>query len=740
MAEGNANSEWLSEVCRKLDEIKERALNDPIRAGRVLDDALRALGGIQEEASHQLAEHHPLEIKGSHNQIAKDDHYSTLIETAFESIAIAVDGIIVEAHEDFALANGYEHFELIGSHVTKFLIPEEYDAAFEALRSNDERISEFSALKKDGSTFTVETHGRIIERDGLPLRVTVIRDITERKRAEEELRESRRRYQTLIETTSDFLWETDSRGRYTYCSPQAERLWGIKSEEMIGKFIFDLIPARENQGARETFSHLLASPGAFSGMEVRAQDSRGRQIFMEISGVPFFDDCGRLLGFRGISRDFTERKKADMELRRSKDELELRVQERTADLLRAKEDAEAAVEAKAAFLASMSHELRTPMNAVIGFSSLLLEEDLSGEQRDFIERIRTSGESLLALINDILDFSKMEKRRMSINLNPLTIRSLLSESMEMVAVEADKKGLRLSQTIGHATPEVIIGDNGRLRQILVNLLSNAVKFTDAGEVSVSVFAEPVEGQPLKHRFSFAVKDTGIGIPSEKIGMLFLPFSRLDSTMSSRYEGSGLGLAISKSLVELMGGRIWAESTPGRGSVFCFTVDCEIVPDSKHRAASTARAPDDPVEAAEYSPLRILVAEDNPSNQKVMVEMLKRMGYRPDAVADGREVIDLLERRPYDIVFMDVRMPEMDGLQATEEIRRRWQAKGPRIIATTAYALPGDREKCLEAGMDDYISKPVQKGEIAQILKRHGHLRRDAEEMLRRDAGGMLKRC
>lgn len=682
MANENDDSRRLPEVCRKIDELKGY-------------------------------------------QIDEDDHYSTLIKTAFESIAISVDGIIVEAHEDFALANGYEHSELIGSHVTKFLVPEEHERAFEALGSNNELISEFSALKKDGSTFTVEAHGRIIERDGLPVRVTVIRDITERKRAEEALRESQRKYQTLIETTSDFVWETDALGRFTYCSPQAERLWGIKPEGMIGKSIFDLIPANANQRARDSFSILATSPGPFSGMEMTALDGQGRHFFMESSGVPFFDDCGRLLGFRGITRDVTERKKAEMELRRSRDELERRVQERTADLMKAKEDAEAAVEAKAAFLASMSHELRTPMNAVIGFSSLLLEEALSSEQRDYIERIRTSGETLLTLINDILDFSKMEKRRVSINLNPLSVRSLLAESMEMVAVEADKKGLKLSQIIGYGTPEVIIGDNGRLRQILVNLLSNAIKFTDAGEISVSVFSELVDGGRGKHRLSFAVKDTGIGIPSEKIGMLFLPFSRLDTTMSSRYDGSGLGLAISKSLVELMGGRIWAESIPGRGSVFSFTVDCEIVPDPWRTTTSTARYPDDMADMAEGCPLRILVAEDNPSNQKVMVEMLKKMGYRPDAVADGREVIDLLERRPYDIVFMDVRMPEMDGLQATLEIRRRWPVNGPRIVATTAYALSGDREKCLQAGMDDYLAKPLQKREIARILKRHGRARGDA---------------
>ena len=724
MAKADDNFKRLSEVCKQIDELKARAAEDPDRVNMILDEAIRAISDVQEECL--IPGNKPsLEKRKVGSQVAHDDRYSTLIKTAFESIAISVDGIFVEVHEDFAHANGYELSELIGSHVTDFLVPEEHHRAFEALKSKKEMISEFSARRKDGSTFAVEAHGRIIERNGTPVRVTVIRDITERKQAEEALKESRRKYQALIETTSDFVWETDCLGRYTYCSPQAERLWGIKPEGMIGKSIFDLIPANDNQRAKEAFSNLVASPGPFSGMEVIAQDGQRRRIFMEASGVPFFNNNGKLLGFRGITRDVTERKKAEMDLRRSRDELELRVQERTADLVKAKEKAEAAVEAKAAFLASMSHELRTPMNAVIGFSSLLLDEPLSSEQRDYIERIRTSGETLLTLINDILDFSKMEKKKVRINLNPLSLHTLLEESMEMVAVEGEKKGLRLSYTIGYGTPDAIIGDNGRLRQVLVNLLSNAVKFTDSGEVSVSVFSKIIEGQCGKHKISFAVKDTGIGIPSEKMGLLFLPFSRLDTTMCSRYKGSGLGLAISKSLVELMGGRIWAESTQGKGSVFCFTVDCDVVPEPSHGSVDSARPWNDLANLAMAHPLRILVAEDNPSNQKVMVEMLKKMGYRTDAVADGREVIDLLERRPYDIVFMDVKMPEMDGLQATLEIRRRWPANGPKVIATTAYALSGDREKCLQAGMDDYISKPVQKEKIAQILKRYGRPRKDA---------------
>ena len=251
----------------------------------------------------------------------------------------------------------------------------------------------------------------------------------------------------------------------------------------------------------------------------------------------------------------------EMELLKARDDLELKVQERTAELREALEAAEESVKAKAAFLANMSHELRTPMNAVIGFSSLLLDDNLTKDQREYIEGIRKGGEALLAIINDILEFSRAEKDKIELEHQPFSLKHLIDESLDMVATQASKKGLNLSETINYGTPDTIIGDHGRLRQILVNLLTNAVKFTDNGDVSVSVSSKAVEGD--RHQIFFKVKDTGIGIPQDKMNEIFEPFVQVERTLSRKRDGVGLGLAITKNLVELMGGTIWVESIPAR---------------------------------------------------------------------------------------------------------------------------------------------------------------------------------
>src|SRR5437899_9612457 len=508
--------------------------------------------------------------------------------------------------------------------------------------------------------------------------------------AEEAMRESEQRYRHIVDLAHDIIYSTDAEGRFTFGNPTAVRLLKYSSEDLIGRRYLDLVRPDYRQAAERFYGRQFVkqTPSTYFELPVLAQD--GGELWIG-QNVQLIIENGRLDGFHAVARDVTERKRAEAELQN------------------AKGMAEAANQAKSEFLANMSHEIRTPMNAIIGMADLLSETPLTKEQQEYVRIFRRAGDNLLALVNDILDLSKVEAGGLTLEHVGFDLVELIEKTSEMVAKVAHDKGLELACQVMADVPRDLVGDPHRLRQILLNLIGNALKFTMAGEVVVRVQNDPAAQQP--GALLFSVSDTGIGIPADKLDVIFESFTQADSSTTRQYGGTGLGLAISKRLVEPMGGRIWPTSTVGQGSTFSFTAMFGVQESPKPRAL---------VPPAELQGMKALVVDDSATNRLILKELLTAWDMQVAEAPNGKEgLAELVHAQesgdPYRLVLLECCMTEMDRFQVAERLRAISSLAGVTVMMLASDARVDDKARSRELGVAGYLVKPVKRAELFQAI-------------------------
>ncbi|RYJ45008.1 ATP-binding protein [Flavobacterium beibuense] len=495
-------------------------------------------------------------------------------------------------------------------------------------------------------------------------------------------------YKIALDETSGVII-FDKEGKITFVNDTTCSITKFKRKELIGKSIKDTKTAYGNTGAFSNLWNTINS-GAVWRNEVNSETKDGKQYWVEVVVVPFLDSKGIPFKFVEIANDITDRKAVE------------------AELIKAKEIAEKAIFVKDSFMANMSHEIRTPMNAIIGFTDLLARTELNEKQKEFVTNVQTAGDNLLLIINDILDLSKIESGKLVIEKSQFNLKHTLKHVYDLLKVKASQNGVEFNLFLDANMPETVLGDKGRINQVLMNLAGNALKFTEEGEVTISV--KKIDDTDGNCRLKFSIKDTGIGIPEDKLNTIFERFTQAEESTTRRFGGTGLGLNIVKQLVELMDGELGVKSTLGKGSEFYFILDF----DKTCESGTIEEKVEEKQPAESLGSLSIMLCEDNILNQHLAKNIIKGFGFDIDIANNGQEGIDLLAKNNYDLILMDLQMPVKDGYQTTVFIREELKNNVP-IIAITAHSLIGEQQKCFDLGMNAYVSKPFKQHELLEKI-------------------------
>lgn len=626
-----------------------------------------------------------------------------ILETAINGIiTFNEDGQLRSFNPAAKSMFGYELDEIIGKDMHCLIEESQHDKynlfiteCIASEKADHSRHEEFSGIRKDGSIFQFWINVGIAKQGDDWLFVGIITDITDQKKSEYELKKR----SNAIEASPVGVVITDKQSIVEYVNPSFSTISGYSSEEIIGKNIRIIQSDHTSSEVYDEMLSQLAAGKTWQG-ELLNRRKDERLYWTNTSISPIKNDLGEITHHVAIQEDITQRKRADEELRQHRDHLEDLVTEQTADLIAAKETAETASHSKSAFLANTSHEIRTPMNAIIGMTELVLETELSAEQRQHLETVDKSAKSLLQLLNQILDLSKLEGGKMDIEHTLFDINEVTEESLLPFHSVAKQKGIDLILKVNPNIQACRYGDPTKIRQIIINLVGNAIKFTEHGSVTISISPNEING-----RLHFSVTDTGIGIPENRIKSIFESFTQADQSTARKYGGTGLGTTISKQFVEMMGGEIWIESVVNQGTTFHFTLPIQIAAGVKSCRSEDSHAKK---QLQAKKPLNILLVDDVAINIKLAKIRLEKSGHHVTTAINGKEATEKHKEGSFDLILMDIQMPEMNGFEATAAIRKAElpQKHHTPIIAMTANAMKEDQEECLKAGMDSFVSKPI----------------------------------